>query len=262
MAVLDCVPRLDSGVSLPVSSLSVSSLNLYARCPLAWKRRYIDKEPDRPTGKMIVGSAVGASLAQYYGWRLEGRTLRTDDVLDEFADEFAARGEEDPDWGDSPGALKDSGAALLRLYLASVASKITPVAVEREVRLSWEDVDWQVVGYLDLETADGKVVDYKTGQRPDPVKELQPDVYLAARRAEGAPATFDYHSLRSLKQPKVEVIAAPRTDAQLDALTARVFTVARSIEWRWTHDCWEGVGPDAAWLCKSCQASGCGWRRA
>lgn len=265
--VLDRPAAVEPPDSLPVAYLSVSSLNLYSRCPMAWKRRYIDKVAEAPSGKMVLGGAAGASLAQYYGRRIEAASLSTDDVVDEFATEWDDRtGREEVIWGsDVAGTLKDTGVAALRLYLAAIAPGIEPVSVEREFELSWPDAPFTLTGYLDLETADGAVCDYKmTGQRWSEDKaaaELQPTVYLAARRAEGDPASgFDYHAMIRTKQPKAEVVPTPRTERQLDLLTHRVFSIARSMQWRWANDCWAGTGPDTAWLCRSCSyREHCAW---
>jgi hypothetical protein len=141
-----------------------------------------------------------------------------------------------------------------------------PVSIERTFELSWPDFPLLLTGYRDLETADGRIVDYKTGARMSAEKaaaELQPTVYLAANRAEGNPATgFEFHSLVTNKTPDAQIVPAPRTEHQLDLLTHRVFSIARSIEFRWLNDVWEGAGPDTAWLCRSCPATDCAWRRA
>ena len=273
--------------SRPVSHLSVSSLNLYRRCPEAFKRKYIDHEREQPNGKMLLGGAAGAALAQHYARQLEALEaergfsfsdvldelsgpvggLSTADVLDEFSAEWDLRaGREEVLWGsDAPGALKDSGIAALVVYHTLIAPGVVPVAVEREIELTWPDAPFTLTGYLDLETADGQVCDFKlTGQRWSQDKadaELQPTVYLAARRAEGNPATgFQYHALIRTKKPNAEIVPTERTDRQLDLLTDRVFTIARSIEWRWLNNCWEGAGPDVAWLCRGCAHEACDWR--
>lgn len=261
-------PAVEPPESLPVAYLSVSSLNLYRRCPEAFKRRYIDHEVDQSNGKMLLGGAAGAALNQHYGYVLErGYGLSTDDLLDEYASEWEDRtGREEVLWGtDTAGALKDSGAAALALYHRVIAPGVVPVSVEREIELTWPDAPFHLTGYLDLETADGQVCDFKlTGQRWSQDKadaELQPTVYLAARRAEGNPASgFQYHALVRTKKPSAEIVSTERSERQLDLLTDRVFTIARSIEWRWLNDCWEGAGPDVAWLCRGCGHEGCDWR--
>jgi hypothetical protein len=250
---------------LPVTHLSVSSMNLYLRCPQAWKRRHVDKVRERPNGRMTLGKSAGAALTQHFGCQLEtGEGLSTEQLLDEYSADFDSR--EDTDYGtDVPGQLKDSGAAALALYHRIIAPKIKPVSVEREFELSWPDVPWVLTGFLDLETADGAVADFKMiAQRwsADKAKAaLQPTGYLAARRAEGNPATrFEYHTCVRTKQPTAEIVPTTRSERRLDLFTDRVFSIARSIEWRWLHDCWQGAPEDLAWLCRSCgYAPDCAW---
>lgn len=266
MSVLE-LSRIDPPDSLPVDYLSVSSLNLFTRCPMAWKRRYVDKQSEAPSGKMLTGGAAGAALAQHYGLVIEtGEGLSTSDLLDEYAAEWDQRSErEEVLWGsDAPGQLKDTGMAALALYHREIAPTIDPVSVEREFSLTWPDAPFALTGFLDLETGDDEVGDYKsTGQRWSAEKaaaELQPTVYLAARRAEGNPATFRYHTMVRTKKPSAELVAAPRSERQLDLLTHRVFSIARAMQWRWLNDCWAGTPPDLAWLCRSCSAPDCAWR--
>lgn len=258
---------IDPPTSLPVEHLSVSSLNLFTRCPEAWKRRYVDKQSEPPSGKMLTGGAAGAALAQHYGTQIEtGEGLSTSDLLDEYAAEWDQRSErEEVLWGaEKPGALKDTGMAALALYHREISPTITPVSVEREFSLTWPDAPFALTGFLDLETDDDEVADYKsTGQRLSAEKaaaELQPTVYLAARRAEGHPASFRYHTMVRTKKPTAELVPAPRSERQLDLLTHRVFSIARAMQWRWLNDCWAGTPPDLAWLCRSCSAPNCAWR--
>lgn len=269
MSTLTISPNvtLDPPARLPVEYLSLSSLKQFQMCPEKWRRRYIEHDPEPSSGKMVLGSSAGAALAQHYGTVIEtGEGIPTEQLLDEFATEWEdRRGREDVDYqGEAPGEMKDSGARALSLYHRVEAPKITPVSVEREFELQWPGVDWKVIGFLDLETADGRIADYKlSGKRMaqrDAAADLQPTMYLTARRAEGDPATgFDFHVMARTKQPTVEIIDTPRSERQLDALTARIFQVAREIEWRWETGNWMGAAP-MTWFCAGCRYNDCAWR--
>lgn len=258
---------VDPPASLPVDYLSLSSLKTLMMCPEKWRRRYLDNDPEPSSGKMVLGSAAGAALAQHYGRQLEtGGGITGEELLDEFADEWADRtGREEVLFeSETPGELKDSGARALTLYHATIAPTVTPIAVERGFELAWPGVQWTLTGFLDLETAGGGVADYKlAGKRmnaKDAAADLQPTVYLAARRAEGNPAAgFDFHVMARTKTPTAEIVPAPRTDAQLDLLTSRVFSLAREIAWRCETDCWIGASP-MTWFCGSCRYANCAWR--
>ncbi len=254
------ISTVDPPEMLPVAYLSASSLDLYARCPMAWKRRYIDKEQDRPNGKMVLGSAAGAALAQHYALIIEtGEGLCTEAVLDEFSGAYDGRSErEDVEWGnDVAGTLKDAGAGALRIYHQRIAPTVVPVAVERGFELTWDGAPFTLTGFIDLETADDQVGDFKLSDkrwsRDKARAQLQPTVYLAARRAEANPAAgFQYHTMIRTNKPSAEIVPTERSERQLNLLTNRVFSVARSMEWRWLNDCWAGTPPDLAWLCRGC----------
>jgi hypothetical protein len=249
---------------LPVDYLSVSSLKQLMMCPEKWRRRYIDHEPEPPSGKLILGSAAHAALAQHYGRVLEsGEGLSTEELLDEFSSEWDDKtAGEDVDYGsDSPGELKDSGAGALTVYHRRIAPEIVPVSVEREFELSWPGVAWCLIGYIDLEDAqervrDSKMTTKRMSQR-DADGDLQATVLLAARRAEGNPAAgFLFDTMVRNKTPVTDSIPTSRTDTQLDLLTARIFGLAREIEWRCETDIWSGAAP-GTWFCSTCRYADC-----
>lgn len=265
---------VDPPAQLPgVDRLSLSSIKTFLQCPEKWRRRYLDRVYEPPSGKMILGSAAGAAEAQHFGLVIEtGEGLSVEDVLDEFSSEWDDRiGREEIDFGsDSPGQLKDSGAEALSVYHSQFVPEIVPVSVEREFSLSWPGLDWSLIGFLDLEEADGTVGDLKMkGRRMserDAHVDLQPTVYLAARRAEGNPAPgFRFHTMiRGIKQPTAEIVPTTRSDAQLDQLTDRIFSAAAEMVWRAETGNWTGAAPGlfkpASDVCSGCRYTDCRWR--
>ncbi|MGD0387253.1 MAG: PD-(D/E)XK nuclease family protein [Solirubrobacteraceae bacterium] len=221
---------IDPPAQLPIDHLSLSSIKKFMTCPMKWKRHYLDHDPEPSSGKMILGSAGHAALAQHYGDRIEGGPgFTAEQLLDEFAAEWEDRiAREDVSFGaDTPGALKDSGAASLRVYHARIAPTVKPVAVEREFTFGWPGiVDWQITGFIDLEAGDGVLHD-----------------------------AFD--TMVRNKTPVVDVVPTARTDRQLDALTGRIFALAREIEWRCETDCWSGAAPSDFLGCGTCRYADC-----
>lgn len=256
---------VDPPAQLPVDYLSLSSIKKFAMCPEKWRRHYLEHDPEPSSGKMVLGTSAGAALAQHYGAQIEtGVGISTEELLDEFSTKWEDS-LDDVDFGtDTPGELKDSGARALTLYHTSRAPSITPVAVERDFELQWPGVEWKLTGFIDLETAANRVVDYKLAAKrmseQDARADLQPTVYLAARRAEGNPAAgFDFHVMARTKAPSAEIVPAPRSDRQLDLLSARVFSIAKEIAWRCETDTWIGASP-MTWFCGSCRYENCAWR--
>lgn len=257
---------LEIPTKLPVENFSVSSINTYLKCPLRWKRRYVDREYEPPSGAMILGSAVGAAEGHAYQAQVDEQPRpATEDVLDLFAAEFDERtSREEVDWGrDTPGEVKDVGVLAVKAYERAIVPSVKPVSVEREFRLDFDGVDWGFRGFLDLEEEDGAVVDLKVRKSKlgdaDAKSDLQPTAYLLGRRAEGNPApVFRYHTMVKTKTPYAEVVPAVRTDVQLDSFITRLYDVAAEILWRLEHDRWQGAVPGSWW----CAERMCGyWSR-
>lgn len=265
MSVLEIArARVDPPPVLPVDYLSWSSLRLFMACPESWRRRYILKQTEPSSGKMVLGASAGAALAQHYGTQLEtGEGLGREQLLDQFSDEWDERtSREEIDYErETPAALKDSGARALAIYHAAIAPAVTPVAVEREFELTWPGVQWALTGYFDLEDSDGDIRDYKvTTKRITPAAadgDLQATIYLAARRAEGNPAgRLWFDTLLRQAQPKAETVETARSDLQLDLLTDRIFAIAAEINWRCQTDIWSGSAP-GTWFCSTCRYDDC-----
>lgn len=239
-----------------IENLSVSSINTFLRCPERWRRRYVEREYELPSGQMILGSSAGAAIGRHYQEVVDtGEGLSTPDVLDCFSDEWNDRTtREEIDWGRSqPETLRDSGGAAVTTYHRTVAPTVVPTTVERQFSLSFDGVDWGLTGFLDFEEADGSVADLKMKGRKfsdaEAKVDLQPTAYLLARRAEGNPApAFHYHTMVRTKVPQAIVVPTIRTDSQLDHFVGRIFTVAREIAWRLEHDVWQGAVP-GSWYC-------------
>ncbi len=249
--------------TLPVNHLSKSSISLYLRCPEKFRRRYIERETEPIGVPMMLGGAIGAAESRNFQEKItSGVDLPLADVLDFYDGEWSERvNMEEVDWaGVKPGAAKDQGVALTTCYHTTAAPDVRPISVERKLSFKLADAEWDVVGYIDWETVDGAVVDLKVKGKSFTTQEIQtemdPTLYLAARRAEGNPASrFDFHVLKKTKEPGVEINAAQRTDRQLDRFLQRVALISQEIAWRTETGNWSGAAPGSWW----CSQKSCGF---
>ena len=269
MAVLDIARvRVEPPATLPIDSLSWSSIRTFMSCPEKWRRRYIDHEPEPPSGKMVLGSSAGHALAQHYGSQIEtGEGIGAEELLDEFSTELDGIFEREPvifGEGETPGGLKDSGACTLAQYHRLIAPEIQPVAVERELRIEFDGVDWFITSFLDLETTNGDVGDYKmTGKKITQAKadgDLQAGIYLLGRWSEGNPAlAFAFHAMVRTKIPQTFLVHTTRSEMQLGLVVERIFRVAAEIDWRCQTGNWNGAAP-GSFSCSTCRYHDCPWR--
>ncbi len=250
-------------VRLPVRSLSASSLERFERCPEQWRAHYLDGVREPPSVAMATGRAFGAAIAAYFQARIDGLALSAADVDDRLVGELeAAYAEAEPREKEDPERSREGARAATRAYLERIAPGIEPVATERKVVFGFPDCEWQVVGYLDLETADGVVIDHKLGERHVAEGRAHTDAqatsYLLARALEGAPAAgFRFHSgvLRERRDAERWRLLPPdgpagRTERQLEAFQARVAAVARRIALAEASGEW-GYGPHGWWCGES-----------
>ena len=174
---------------LPVRSLSHSSLSLFWRCPERWRRRYVERMREPSGGPALLGRALGAALTAHFAAQIAGEALSLRDTDDLYLAEFddgapaALFKERDP-----VADLRRQGRQALVAYLNRVAPSVRPTAVERRVELRFGDVEWSLIGYLDIEEADA-VIDVKLRGRHVSQAEAdhsaQASLYLLAR-ARGA----------------------------------------------------------------------------
>jgi len=216
--------------------ISVTQIKMYLRCPAQYYFRYVLGLKVPPAGALVLGRAVHAGLEHYFAGKLHtGEGPPVNRVLDVFDAAFEAERPE-ADWGeDDPGRAKDDGAALLRLHHAEVGPRLVPAAVERRVEVPLPGVGVPLLGFIDLETADGLIVDHKTVSRTPPEEKAQGDLQLSAyalayRYAHGKlPAGVRLDFLVRNKTPKIVTRAASRAEADLERFKRLAARVAAAI---------------------------------
>jgi len=151
--------------------LSFSQVNMYSRCGLQYYFRYIEGRKVPPASALILGSAVHKGQETEYRHKMEkGEDLALDSVSDIVADEIERAFSEDVLLNEEEqsrgkdlvkGEVKDTGVSMIATYYNEVAVRTTPVAVEEKFEFG-VGVGVPVIGYIDLITDDGVVVDTKT----------------------------------------------------------------------------------------------------
>ena len=110
------------------------------------------------------------------------------------------------------------------------------------------ELKWTLTGRLDLEDADGDVIDIKVKKRhvaqADADSDPQPGLYLLERALAGRPARqFLYHSVNpTAKQATTKIVPTARTRAQLQVFVARLLATARAID-----GLYDEFGPEGTW---------------
>jgi len=113
---------------------SFSKLDLFQRCPLAWKFHYIDRIPEAKSPALIVGDLVHRMIKEYLSALQTKREASNHAIVDELLPKYVR--------------LSGQYADEFQQYLSGIRSITLPpvekVAIEAEVAV---DTDWKAVSY-------------------------------------------------------------------------------------------------------------------
>lgn len=224
--------------------VSPSRINLWLKCPLAFRLRYIDGIVVPTTPQQFVGQVVHRALETYYRSRLLGTVLCLDAVIFTLVDTWDGKAaEKDVEFDDQAheAVCRRQAMDLVTAYLGQVPPwESLPLAVEVTFQAplvdpaTGEDFGVPLLGILDLVLGEDEgplIVDFKTaargGERLEVTHEIQLSSYSylyrhTSARTEGA---LEIRSLIKTKSPKVESHRYPRRTEQH---LGRLFAVIRA----------------------------------
>ena len=250
--------------------VSASRLNLWLRCPLAYRLRYVDGIITPSTPNLFLGKMVHRGLEFYYGYRQMGVTLFPEFVADRIKKMWDAAVEDEYIAFESSGEerqLQAKAVDLVTTYIAQAPmNEPKPIAVEERFEAplidpgTGEDLGISLVGIIDLvlEESNGPLVaDFKTAARSssklDIMHELQLSCYsYLFRQVTGrTEAALEIRSLIKTKTPKVEIERyGPREEKHFE----RLFSVIRAYL--------DAVGSDRFHIRPGLHCSFCDFREA
>ena len=224
--------------------ISPSRLNLWLRCPLAFKARYIEGIRTPTTPALFVGTRVHDALELHYRHRQLGIAMDTSRIVQhvtESWDEAIAAEDMQLDSADESQQLKQQAAGLVQAYLAQVDDQEPrPIAVETSLEIplvdptTGEDLGIPLLGVVDLildDTAGPRICDFKTAAKSAAPFEVTHEIQLSSyaylfRQATGRKeGGLEIRSLIKTKTPKVEF---HQHAARSDVHFSRLFSVIRA----------------------------------
>ncbi len=224
--------------------VSASRLNLWLKCALAFRLRYIDGVESPVSAAQFVGKRVHAALETYYRHRQLGLALDPENLALRIDDEWAdARHQEQvlfTDTAEEKTAYQQT-QKLVATYLAQVsAAEPRPLAVEAALEAplvdpnSGEDLGIPLVGILDLVLPEARgptIADFKTSARGGEPLEVTHEVqlscysYLFRRQSAQTEGALEIRNLTKTKTPRIEYYRYGPRDARQ---RRRLFAVIRA----------------------------------
>jgi len=208
--------------------ISPSRLNLWLKCPLAFKRRYIDGWKSDPSPSLFVGKVVHSVLAHVYRHRIAGHICTTEEMPQFVADAWNVSMELEPPYFDDDGQEEKARHQVLDLVTAYLHS--TPIQDERPVAIekryevplidpaTGEDFGIPLVGIVDLITEEESgyvLIDFKTAASSS-ICEMQHELqltaysYLLRSIIEQDELRCEVRQLVKTKTPKINAYRFPR----------------------------------------------------
>lgn len=243
--------------------MSASQLEMFARCPESWRRRYLEKDIIPPKLAMLKGSAVHAGAEHNMRQKIEShQDLPTTEIIDAAVSCYEEKVKHDgyqlgkDETANDVAKQKDGVALMAATHAAEQAPDYQPVAVEQRFRIDLPDISHDLVGVIDLVTDKGEVIDFKTSKKfyseNDVEVSPQLSLYAAAQNQEEVTVKLDILVEPTVKNPvRRQVVEAKRDKTDLPIIARRVTVVSKTID--------AGLFPPAAVGSWWCSESWCGY---
>ena len=224
--------------------VSASRLNLWLKCPLAYRLKYIDGIPTPSSPSLFLGKMVHFGLEYYYRYRARSVTLFPEFVAEAMKTNWDPAVEQELiafKSSEEERDLQTKAIELVTAYIGQAAmNEASPIAVEQRFEApliepgTGHDLGISLVGIIDL-VLDGSegpiVIDFKTAARSstnlDVIHEIQLSCYsYLFRHATGRPeSALEIRNLIKTKTPKIETERyGPREGKHFE----RLFSIIRA----------------------------------
>lgn len=158
---------------------SYSRLQLFDRCPFAWKCRYVDEVPEIKSESLITGSDLHEFLASYINHCIKEGVQTDLEYLDRYA--FPDRGTLNRDIQAIAHTVKDT-------FTVPREALTGPAMVEKKLAFNrfWNPVEWDdpqaffrgIIDLFHIEGALGVVTDHKSNRQIMSKKDVEGDLQL------------------------------------------------------------------------------------
>lgn len=248
------LPKNESQPNKP--HLSASSLGLFAKCPEAYRRRYVEGERGKPNVAMIKGKAFHAAVEANMNAKMQSGKELPILYLATIANDVMSDGIKECDDNDDDGKQASDVVDQVQFHQINQSPDYQPTATEIPFRIELDACGHDYVGYIDMtgtliETGEPVIVDWKTAKKK-PANNSQHDSlqltgYFASQASElGNHVQLRLDYITSGKTKRTRHVLETRRDADdVAALAQRIAIASKTIE--------AGIFPPAsvesAWWC-------------
>lgn len=202
------------------SQLSPSQVSAWLDCSARWYFRYALGMPEPKTAALLIGEAFHHAIASSLRYKMHhGDAPDLDAAVGAFDQAWRIGLETTELAGDDNAAeLAATGRKLVQVYLRDAVPMINAAAIEMPVRGKIGGVP--VVGFVDILTVDGHIIDLKTASKKpsglNPSHSLQLTTYamLSDQTLEGSHTQTRIDTITKTKSPALDIQTVPITEAR------------------------------------------------
>lgn len=236
-----------ASAAVPRIEVHQSQLVKFEMCGEAYRRQYIDREPDLAGTAALRGSGVhGAAQVNHRQKKTSGVDLPKKDLVDAAVASFEERKAKDgfrltPD-EQSIGVRATMArtiqtvTTLTGLYADKVAPDIHPDLIEEKIVVELPNTNISLGGTLDLTTTERRLKDFKTANRSKSQKDADESAqltlyeFLYEKKTGHRASGIDLEVLVDLKTPKHQRISTTRGPKDRQVLFSRINVMLRARE--------------------------------
>ncbi len=247
--------------------VSPTQIELIAKCPEAYRRRYIEGEIIPPGIAALKGTGVHAGAAHNFTQKIETFTdLPKAEIAEAAVTAYEAATHDSYQLTDEERArgkkivlaeAKDQIALLAEIHAEQQAPDYQPRFVEQRVTIPLPGASHDLLGIIDLTDDQDRVTDFKTAGKKKPQEDadgsVQLTVYAAAHKVLTGvlPKEVRLDVLTTTKSPARQVLRSSRDMVDFGSLAARINTMLKLID----AGIFPPTTPGAWW----CGAKWCGY---
>jgi len=227
--------------------LSATQLDMFSRCPEAYRRRYIEGEIIPPGFAMLRGTGVHRGAETNFKQKIESHEdLPVDDIVSAAAEGFESAvaggytlevADEGRNVKDVIGENLDAVVDMATCHATEQAPDYQPVTCEQWVRIELPKHSHDLVGIIDLTDDENRVVDFKTSGRKksqsDADHSTQLTIYAAAHKRETGEDASEVRLdtiVKTKTKTSRDVVSSTRGPVDFTALANRLNVITSAIQ--------------------------------
>ncbi|MGB9885847.1 MAG: PD-(D/E)XK nuclease family protein [Moorellales bacterium] len=160
--------------------ISISEVRCYLQCPQQHYFRYVQRVRKPSPVSITMGRVYDTITQLFYQRLLAGQELPDEELVRVAIENEVKRLQPETDWQEeTPGKAIEQITAAAKLYREAV-QEIKPKVYQDRFEVAFENRSWTFLGFMDLVTENGEVIDNKLLTRTPNQTDVDADLQLTA----------------------------------------------------------------------------------